>query len=113
MEQRLVHDDDPVAGVGGDVAEIVGAQARVERVEHRAHQRDREVQLEMLGLVPEQRGDAIAGIDAETGQARRKPSRPLRARPDLGAPDRAVAQARDHFTPRAQLLRALDERRQR
>ena len=79
VEQGLVHDDDAVAGVGGDVAEVVAAQTRVERVEHRAHQRDREVELEMLGLIPEQCGDSIAGLDAQAGEPGGEPAGTLRA----------------------------------
>ena len=83
MEQGSSTTSDTVLGVGGDVAEIVGAQTRVEGVDHRAHQRHREVQLEVLGLVPEQRRDAIAVADTQAGEPAREPPRPLGAPAEL------------------------------
>ena len=73
MEQGLVDDDHTVLGVGGDVAQLVWVQTRVERVDHRSHQRNREVQLEVLGLVPKQCRDPIAIADAQVGEPAGEP----------------------------------------
>ena len=51
-DQRVVDDDDLVLGVVGDVDELLGEQPDVQRVQHGAHRGDREVGLEVLGVVP-------------------------------------------------------------
>ena len=51
--------------MAGDVGQLVGVEPEVEGVEHRAEQRDGEVGLEMAVVVPAERGDAVAGADAE------------------------------------------------
>ena len=90
------------------------AEPRVERVQHRAHQRDREVQLQVLGLVPEQRRDPVAVFDPERRAA---PSRAGgRARPHSPSVVRWIEPSgRRETTFRAgrQLLRALHDRGQR
>ena len=51
-----------------DVGELVGVEAEVERVEDAADERNAEVGLEVLAVVPAEGGDAVAGADAEVGQ---------------------------------------------
>ena len=70
LQQRFVDHDRPILGVGDDEAQLVAVQPRVERVQHRSHRGHREVHLEMLGLIPHQRGHGVAGLDAEAGQRR-------------------------------------------
>ena len=51
-----------------DEGELLGRQAQIERVHHRAHARHGEVELEMAVVVPGQRGHPVAGLDAEAGE---------------------------------------------
>ena len=46
-------------------AEVVRVQAQVQRVEHEPAARDPEVRLQVLVVVPAQRGDAVAALEAE------------------------------------------------
>ena len=61
--ERVVDDHDLVLGVVDDVRELLGEQPDVQRVQHRAEARDREVRLEVLLRVPAERADAVA-VDA-------------------------------------------------
>ncbi len=70
--ERVLDDHDAVLGVVGDVRELLGKEADVERVQHRAHRGHREVRLEMLLRVPAEGRDAIAGGDAEPRERRRQ-----------------------------------------
>ena len=67
--QGLVHHHHLVLGVARDVGQLIGMEAEVERVEHRAHERDGEIGLEVAVVVPAESGDAVAGADAEGGSA--------------------------------------------
>ncbi|KAK0329058.1 hypothetical protein LTR94_038299, partial [Friedmanniomyces endolithicus] len=51
-----------------DIAELVGEQARIERVAHRAHAHDREPRFEMARIVPGHGGDPVAATDAQGGE---------------------------------------------
>ena len=73
VDQRLIDYDDTILGVGSYVAQVVWAQTRVERMDHSSHERNREVQLEVLGLVPHQGRNPIAISDAEVGEPAREP----------------------------------------
>jgi hypothetical protein len=71
LEQRqeaAVDDHRAVAGVIGDVGEIVRVQPQVQRVEDEAAARDPEVRLVMLVVVPAQRRNAVAALEAEALQ---------------------------------------------
>ena len=59
-QQALVDDQDAILGVVDDVGELVGVQAQVQRVQHRADRRDRQVRLEVLMPRPGERRHAIA-----------------------------------------------------
>ncbi len=52
--------------------ELLGEQTDVERVEHRAHRRDREVRRQVLRRVPAERADPVAGLHAELGERGRE-----------------------------------------
>jgi hypothetical protein len=79
--QRGVHEDEPVVGVGRDVAQVLLEQAHVQGVEDGAHRGDRQIQLEVAQGIPREAGDAVAGLDAELGECAGQPPRPL---DDLG-----------------------------
>ena len=49
-----------------DVDELFARQADVDRVQDRPDRRHGEVQLEVPMMVPGKRGDAIAGLDAQS-----------------------------------------------
>jgi hypothetical protein len=63
--------------VGGDVADLIGREPDVQRVQHRAHGRDGQVGLEVLGVVPHERADPLVAVDAKRAQRVRQPRRPL------------------------------------
>ena len=67
-DERGVDDDATVLGVVDDVGQLVGREANVERVQHRAHGGDGEIGLEVALVVPAERADAVALLDAEAGQ---------------------------------------------
>ena len=74
--QGRVDDDHVVARVGGDVADHLRVEPQVQRVQHRAHGRNGQVGLEMLGVVPHQRGHALVAVHAEAAQRVRQLRRP-------------------------------------
>ena len=78
-QQRAVDDDRLVAGVRRDVREVGGVEAEVERVQDEAAARDAEVALVVLVVVPGERRDAVAGLEAEIlqrdGELLRAPAR--------------------------------------
>ena len=74
-EQRheaVVDDDHAILGVVDHVGELLGEQPDVERVQHRAHRRHREVGLEVLLRVPQERADPVAGLDPEPRERARQ-----------------------------------------
>ena len=71
-QQDVVDDQEAVLGVGGDPADLVRRQAQVQRVHHAAGGRNAEVALEVGVVVPAQRRDAIALLQAERAQRRRR-----------------------------------------
>ena len=83
------------------------------RVEHGPHQRHPEVQLQVLGLVPEQRRNPVARLDPEVAQPRGEAACALSTLADRGPVDRAVGPPRDDLPPGRQLLRAVYDRGQR
>ena len=66
--QRVVDDNDLVLGVVRDVDDLLGEQPHVEGVQDRAHRRRREVGLDVLLVVPHERGHDVALADTEVGQ---------------------------------------------
>ena len=75
-----------VLGVVRDVGELLGEQPDVERVQHGAHRRHREVGLEVLGVVPLERADPLVPGDAQPAQGVGEPGRaPARGRRTSGS----------------------------
>ena len=68
--ERVVDDDDAILCVVDDLRELRRWEAKVERVQHRAHAGDREVGLDVLLVVPAERADSISGRDAKSLQCR-------------------------------------------
>ena len=93
-DQAPVDENDAVGRVVHDVLELLGEQPDVQRVEHRADARHREVGLEVLLDVPRERADTVTGLDAEPLQRGREP---LDAIPHLAerGPATPVALERD------------------
>ena len=59
----LVHDEHLRLAIVDDVGDLLGVQAQVEGVGDRAGERDAEVRLEVLAVVPHQGRDAVAAAD--------------------------------------------------
>jgi len=95
--QGAVTDDHVVGGVVGDIAELAGIEPQVQRVQHRAHGRDREVGLQMLGVVPEQGRDPLVAVHSQHPQRIGEPGRPGPGL-GIGLPAGALARPGDHFT---------------
>ena len=72
-----VDEDDLVLGMVGDVGNMLGRQARVQRVQHRADAGDAEIELEMAIGVPGDGADPVAELDAQTLQGFRQLLGPL------------------------------------
>ena len=111
-EQRPIDEDHLVVGVVDDVGELLGEQPDVERVQHSAGARRGEVQLEVAGGVPRERGDTTVGRDAEVVEHAAElagPRRPLAVgRPLAPGPGR-----RDDALVRVVLLGPLEDVRDR
>jgi hypothetical protein len=66
--EAQVEEQDLVFRVVGDPHDLVGVQARVQRVQHGPGARRGVVQLHVTVAVPGQRGHAVAEADAALGQ---------------------------------------------
>ena len=64
-QEGHVEEQHLVFGMVGDVDHLVGMQARVQRVQHRAGPGHAVVQLQVAVAVPGQRADGLAGLDAQ------------------------------------------------
>ena len=113
LKQGLVDDDRPVLRVVDDEAQLVRMQPRVEGVQHGTHRRDREVELEVLRLVPQQRRHRVARPDAEAGQRGGEPAGARGALSEGCPADRPVRTAEDDLALGAQSLHPLDDVRHR
>ncbi len=80
--EHLVDEQDAVAGVLGDVGEVVGVEAKVERVRDHPAGGEPEVRLEVLVVVPAERPDAVAVAQPELLAQRDR--EPLRAVDEVG-----------------------------
>ena len=74
-QQDVVHDEKSIPGVVDDVRELVRMQPEVERVDHAADGRHAEIRFEVSKVVPHQRRDAIAGLEAGVLQDSRERTR--------------------------------------
>ena len=66
--ERDVGDDDLVLGLVGDEFDLLGEQPDVEGVQHRPHRGHRDVSLQVLLVVPHERGHPLVAVDAEAAQ---------------------------------------------
>ena len=62
------------AAVDDRVGDVLGNEADVHRLHHRAHHRDGEVAFVIAVAVPFEDGDDVALVDADLGEAARKPA---------------------------------------
>jgi hypothetical protein len=109
--ERRVEKDAAICGVIDDVAELLGKKSRIDRVDHRAHARDRVVQLEVPVAVPGERGNAIAVDDALPGQRARELARSRMRVAIRVAMNRAFDGARDDLGIAVKAIRVADQRR--
>jgi hypothetical protein len=104
-----VDENGAVGGVVHDPGDLLGKQARIERVVDAAHAHDAEPGLEMVAGVPGQRGDAVAGLKTLAGEQLRDL---LRAGADTGiggAHDRPFHRARDDLAVRVLAGSEIDD----
>ena len=112
-QQLLVDKHDAIVRIVDDEGELVGVEAEVERVQHGACQRDTEVRLEMLEMVPAECGHPVARTDVETQKGAGQTSRPSAEVGVRVAMQRPVRAACHHVAARKYLLRVAEDRRQR
>ena len=109
--QRLVGDQDAIAGMRRDVGEVVGVEPQVERVGDEAADRSAEVGLQVLVVVPGERRDAVTVDEAELVAEREREL--LRAAGEVGVgvgvPALVGQPARDRLVAE-QLLAAPQDR---
>ncbi len=91
VDEVLVDQEDPGAGVADDVGQLSGAQPGVERVEHRPGPRHPEVRLQGEPGVGRQHRDPVPRLHAEAGQRAGQALAPL-GELLVGPADRAVHQ---------------------
>ena len=108
-DERVVDDHDLVLGVVGDVDELLREQADVQRVQHRAHRGDRQVGLEVLGVVPLEGPDPLVAVDAQGAQAVGQPRR-APAELGVGLPAGAVGRGGDDLGVRVHRGPVLHQR---
>ncbi len=114
LDQRRkdwIEEDVSVLGVIDDVLQLLGEQARVDRMQHPPRGGDAIVELEVTIGVPGERRDPVAGLEPERVERVGQPFRPRR---DLGvgrAMDRAVGAARDDLAFAVPAGGIVDERR--
>ena len=94
--ERVVDDDHAILRVIDDLRQLRRWQPEVEGVQHRSHAGDGEVRLEVLLVVPAERGHAIAGDDPERAQRAGQAVDPLRHRGVARVPC-PLALERDHL----------------
>jgi hypothetical protein len=112
-EEASVDDDRPVVRVRGDVAEVAGMEAEVQRVQDVAAARDAEVGLHVLVVVPAQRRDAVAALEAELLQADGELLRPPGHVRIRVAVETLVGHAGHDLLVPEERLRAAKQRRER
>jgi hypothetical protein len=108
-QQDVVDDEEAVLGVGRDPADLVGREAQVERVHDAAGSRDAEIALEVRVVVPGERRDAIALLQAEALQGGGEPARAPVVLAVAVRSQRLVGQARDDLVLREQGAGAVEQ----
>ena len=111
--EHLVDDDDRVVCVIDDVAELVGMQPDVQRVEDGARRGDTVVGLQVRHVIPAEGGHAITAADAERAQRGRQAAGVAEALAVGGPADAPVGAPADNRLVRKQRCRAPQERRNR
>jgi hypothetical protein len=81
----------------GDVTDVVGVQAQIERMQHAARAWDREIGFEVRVVVPHQRRDAIALLEPGRLQRAAKRERAAVKIADVVTMQRLVGQPRHDF----------------
>ena len=97
----------------GDVTDVVGMEAQIERVQDEAAARNAEVRLEMLVVVPAQRCNAVAALEAQLTQRHGELLRAARHVRIGVAVERLVGQAGDDLLLAEVRLRAAQQGRKR
>ena len=111
--QARVDDQRAVACMRRDVADVVGVESDIERVQHEAAAGNAEVGLEVLVVVPAQRRDAVTALEAELSERHCKLLRAARHVCVGVAVERLVGQARDDLLVAEVRLRAPKQGRDR
>ena len=112
-QQALVDDHGLVAAVLRDVADVVVVQAQVQRVQDEAAAGDAEVGLHVLVVVPAERRDAVALLQAELVERHGELLRALRHVAIRVAVEALVRKPRDDLLVAEVRLGAPQERRKR
>jgi hypothetical protein len=111
--QARVDDQRAITCVRSDVADVVGMEAQIERVQHEAAAWNAEVRLQMLVMVPAQRRDAVTALETQLTKRHRKLLRAA-GHVDVGvAVERLIGQASDDLLLAEVRLRAPEQSRNR
>ena len=112
-EQGFVDEKRAIAGMVHDVGELLRMKPEVEGVEDAAGERHGEIGLEMLRMVPPERGDAIAGSDAEAAQRAGQAARAVGEITEGAALERAIGEPGHDLAAAEQRLATAEDGRQR
>ena len=111
-QDRAVGQHDEVLGVVDDVGQLVGKEPHVEGVQHGTHRRHGEIGLEVLLVVPHERGDPLVTGHAQgTEGVSQLGSAP--AHVGVRRPAYAIAGRRDHFAGAVDRRPVANDRRDR
>jgi hypothetical protein len=92
--------------------ELLREQTKVQRVQHRPHAGNREVRLDVLLGVPQERPDPVPGLDPEPDEGRREPRRAIADLGERRSP-RAVRRRRHDLASPVDLTAVLEQVRDR
>ena len=96
-----------------DSGNFMGMEPQIQRMQNATGTRNAEEGFEMCGVVPHHGGYAVARLQSEFRQRRRKPARAPIEFAIAGARDGFVRLAGDDFDPREDLPRAFQDGGQR
>ena len=109
--ERDIEEQELILGVVDDVRDLLGIEARIDRVQHRSAARHAVVELHVAVAVPRERGNALAGLHRER---RERVGHLLRTAMDVavGAPmERPLDRAGDDLGAGVNRDGVLDQRR--
>ena len=112
-QQHIVHNQKPVPGVFGNRDDLLGMQAKIERMQNSARARHPKKHLQMAGMVPHHGSNPIAGLEAERSECRGKPTSPPVEVPKAGADNRAIRSPRGNLNSGKDLACPLQQRGER